>query len=65
MVPNLDDDDQFTSSIGKAMLQMLDNEARRGYVEAVERLAPEYSFARLVSEYEMIYSRAGGWRASG
>jgi glycosyltransferase involved in cell wall biosynthesis len=64
VVPNLDEDDLFTTAVEKAMLDMLDDEVRRGYVEAAESFASAYSFERLVSEYEVIYKRAGGWRSN-
>jgi glycosyltransferase involved in cell wall biosynthesis len=63
LVPNLDDDEAFTAAVAEAMEQMLDDDRRSVYAETARRLAPQYSFPRLVSEYEAIYNRAGGWLA--
>ena len=58
VVAPLADDQEFTDLIAGAMLAMLDDDRRRAWAEASEHLGESYSFERLTSDYETIYSSA-------
>ncbi len=56
VVPPLADDHRFTDLITAAMEAMLDDDRRAAWAEAALSLGKSYSFQRLTSQYEKIYS---------
>lgn len=56
VVPPLADDHGFTDSVAAAMEAMLDDDRRAAWAEAALSLGESYSFQRLTSQYEEIYS---------